>query len=294
MIFAIAVVTGLSVGKIYVDTLEPSSVVTAKEEELRDKPEVVEALVQRSKKENISNFTGLELFLIAEYNLNNANEFYKKMTGVVNAPMGIKQNMKGEKLKKNNKLVYNKLSPSTVSLSPSICSRIEYDYNTKEIRLNPKGTFASTDSENMKGLFKEEDFQTLTLEKYLENFNTQPTTILSYIVSSITCGQKQISAVTKNDDGTYSFQVSMNGDYLSLAALYYSYEIKFSSGLPKLPQWVSLDMKLTVDSSFNFKTIEYKETYKMFVSDLIGYMPVTDNFVDNFYFTDVPDFEEVL
>lgn len=294
LILSIAVFTGLSVGKIYVSTLEPSSVVTSNEEDLRDKESVVLELFERSKKEKVSNFTGLQLFQIAEYKLNHAEEFYKKMTGVVNAPMGIKQDMKGEKLKKNGKLVYNKLSPSSVSMSPSICSRVEYDYATGNIRVNPKGTFASTDAQNLKGNFKEEDFQNWSLEQYKETFNTQPTTVLSYIVSSITCGQKLITSVTDNGDGTHSFQISMSGDFLTLAALYYSYEIKFSSGLPKVPKWVSLKMNVTVDSDFNFKTIEYEETYKMFVSDVLGYWAVTDNFVDNFYFVDVPDFEEVF
>lgn len=293
LIVAVAVVTGLAVGKIYVDTIEPIAVVSAKEEDLREKDSDILTWVKRANSgASVTSFSAVELYNIAEYKLFNADKYYKFMTGTVFAPMGIKQPMIGEKLHRDGKLVYTKLSPSTSSLSPSICSRIIYDYDTQMIKLNPKGTFDKTTTE-IKGVFDENNFQDYTLEKYKETFNTIPTHVLPYVISSKTCGQNKTSAVSTNDDGTFSFRISIDGDYLALAGLYYAYEIKFSSGMQDPPKWVSLTMDVTVDSNFNFSEIKYVEVYKMNVSG-IGLMQVTDEFVDRFDFENVPAIEEVL
>lgn len=293
LIVAVAVVTGLAVGKIYVDTIEPIAVVSAKEEDLREKDADVLALVKRANSgASATSFSAVELYNIAEYKLYHADKYFKLMTGTVFAPMGIKQPMRGEKLHRDGKLVYNKLSPSSSSLSPSICSRILYDYETQITKINPKGTFDKSSSE-IKGVFDDAKFQDYTLEQYKETFNTIPTNVLPYIISSKTCAQKKTSAVTANGDGTFSFRISIDGDYLALSGLYYAYEIKFSSGMQDPPKWVSLTMDVTVDSNFNFSEIKYVEVYKMNVSG-IGLMQVTDEFVDHFEFENVPEIEEVL
>ena len=291
LIALVAVATGFSVGKIYVDNIEVPTTVSANEGDIREKDADVKKWVDRANAgASATSFTAVELYNIAEYNLYHAEKYSKVMTGVVNAPMGIKQQMRSEKFYDNGKLVYNKLSPSTSSLSPSICSQVLYDSNTQKIKINPKGDF-DKDSEIIRGVFDKNKYQNYTMEQYKTIFNSVPTKTLSYIVSSITCAQNKLSPVTKNNDGTYTFEISMDGNYLALAGLYYAYEIKFSSGMADYPKWVSLDLKITIDENFDFKTIDYTEVYKMNVSG-IGMMQVTDVFVDNFDFVNVPDLTE--
>lgn len=293
LIVLVAVATGFSVGKIYVDNIEVPTTVSANEEDVREKDTDVKKWVDRaSAGASATSFTAVELYNIAEYKLYHANKYSKIMTGVVNAPMGIKQQMRSEKFYNNGKFVYNKLSPSTSSLSPSICSQVLYDSNIQKIKINPKGDF-DKNSEIIKGIFDKNKYQNYTMEQYKTTFNSVPTKTLSYIVSSITCAQNKLSPVTKNSDGTYTFEISMDGNYLALAGLYYAYEIKFSSGMADYPKWVSLNMTVVIDENFNFKTINYNEVYKMNVSG-IGMMQVTDVFVDNFDFVNVPDLTEYL
>lgn len=292
LIVLVAVATGFSVGKIYVDNIEVPPNVSANEEDVREKDTDVKKWVDRANAgASATSFTAVELYNIAEYKLYHANKYSKIMTGVVNAPMGIKQQMRSEKFYNNGKFVYNKLSPSTSSFSPSICSQVLYDSNTQKIKINPKGDF-DKNSEIIKGIFDKNKYQNYTMEQYKTTFNSVPTKTLSYIVSSITCAQNKLSPVTKNSDGTYTFKICMDGDYLAYAGLYYAYEIKFSSGMANKPKWVSLDMEITIDENFNFRTINYTEVYKMKVLDRM--MQVTDVFVDNFDFVNVPDLTEYL
>lgn len=288
-----SVVTGLSIGKIYVDNIEAVQQVSATEAELREKESDVLAWVNEANggKKSATSFSAIQLYNIAEYKLYHADAYYKLMTGIVNAPMGIKQQMRSEKLHRDGKLVFNKLSPSTSSLSPSVCSQMIYDYSTQTAKINSKGSFDSK-SEEIKGIFKLDGYKDYTLEEYKEIFLAEPTKVLAYIISSITCGQKQTSPVTDNGDGTYSFSIAIDGDYLALAGLYYAYEIKFSSGMKDPPKWVDLKMDVTIDSSFNFVSIDYVESYKMNVEG-IGMMLVTDVFYDTFEFEDIPELSEV-
>ncbi len=299
LIFAIAAVTGLAVGKIYVDNLEAPSTVSAEESSLRDADSTIREWVDRAEGgASVDSFTVVQLYNIAEYKLTHSEDyysgkFYKLMTGVVNAPMGIKQQMRSEKFYDNGTFLYNKLSPSTSSLAPAICSRVVYDKNSGVIKINPKGTFVDG-ADVITGVFDANNYVDYTMEEYKAIFNTEPSTVMPYIISTITCGQNKVSPVTKNADGTYSFSIAIDGDYLALAALYYSYEIKFSSGMADPPKWVSLNMDITIDENFNFVGIDYTEVYKMNVSG-IGMMTVTDEFSDQFFFgTDVPNFVDEI
>lgn len=293
LVLLIAVVTGLAVGKVYVSTLPVPELVAASEDQIREDPEKVLELVNKSKTALPTAFTAVQLYEIAEYNLNNAQEFYKCMTGTVHAPMGIKQPMKGERLKKDGKFIYTKLSPSTSSLAPQICSRFIFDLDDlNKITVYPTGTIVSTSPEII-GSFDKNNAQMYSLEDYKNTFNTIPTTALPYIISSVTCGAGTTTPVTKNKDGDFTFKISLKGSALTIAALYYSYEIKYSSNFKDPPKWVSLEMEVTVDSNYNFKKIAYSEVYKMNQPG-IGLMQVRDEFVDVFEFENVPSIDEVL
>lgn len=294
VVFA-SLVTGLTVGKIYVDNLESESIVSALEKDIREENSTIEKWVQEAKKNNDpTKFTAVQLYNIAEYQLFNADQYYKLMTGTVNAPAGIKQKMRSEKLHvggEDGTLVFNKLSPSTSSLAPSICSQMIYDYSTQGIKINSNGVFDSTSTE-IKGIFDKTQFVDYTMDSYKEIFNTEPTKTMPYIISSKTCAQNKVSGIVNNGDGTYSFKIAIDGDYLALAGLNYAYEIKFSSGMKDPPKWVSLEMDIVIDQNFNFVSIDYVEQYKM-NAPVIGMATVKDEFFEIFKFKDIPTLEEV-
>lgn len=298
LVLVVAVVTGLSVGKIYVDTIEPDVIVNGTEADYRESEEDILKWVNRAKSGSaVTSFNQMQLYNIAEYNLYHADGYYKLMTGNVLANAGIvkvNQNMKSEKLFRDGTLVFNKYSPSSGSLAPEICSRMIYNSNTNEIKINKNGTFTNTSGslESITAHFDENDGEVWTMDKYKEIFFTTPDNVMPYIISEKTCAQHKYSPITNNGDGTYTFKILIDGKYLSAAALCYSYEIGFSSGRGN-PTWVSLSMEVTIDSSFNFVTIEYVEQYKV-KQQGIGNIPITDTFTDTYRFVDLPELDEVL
>ena len=300
LIVAIALVTGFLVGKIYVDNLEAPTQVSAEESSLRENEDTVKGWVEQAESgKSATSFSAVELYNIAEYKLYHADKYYKLMTGKVSNTFSAPQDMRGIKIFNDGILAYDKLSPSGMSVA-NICSRVVYDTNSGKIKINPKGSWASGTAE-ITGVFDKNKFDDYTLEEYKEKYNTVPTNVMPYIISDITCSQKDSTTpVVANDDGTYSFSIELSGDNLTLAALYYSYEIQVSSGAMNLPTWKSLKMNITVDKDFNFKTISYIEVYDVKMNILGGITAtVTDNFVDNFYFGDaVPeipaDVKEIL
>lgn len=300
LIVAIALVTGFLVGKIYVDNLEPPTQVSAEESSLRESEETIKDWVEQAESgKSATSFSAVELYNIAEYKLYNADKYYKVMTGKVSNTFSSPQEMRGIKIFNDGILAYDKLSPSSIPIA-NICSRIVYDTNTGKIKINSNGSWAGGTAD-ITGVFDKNKFDDYTLEEYKEKYNTIPTNVMPYIISSITCSQEgSTTPVVSNGDGTYSFSIKLSGDNLTLAALYYSYEIQISSGAMNLPTWKSLQMNVTIDEDFNFKTISYVEIYGVKMNILGGISAtVTDNFVDNFYFGDaVPeipaDVKEIL
>lgn len=298
LIVAVALVTGLSVGKIYVSTIEPEEKIIGAEADFRQSEEDILSWVADAKNgKSVQSFSPVQLYNIAEYNLYHADGFYKLMTGNVLANAGIvkvNQQMKSEKLVRDGKLIFNKYSPSTSSMAPAICTRMVYDYNSGEININKNGTFndnSSGETKEITATFNDDDFELWSLEKYQDTFFTTPENVMPYIISDQTCAQKKYSPVTDNGDGTYTFTILIDGSYLTAAALCYSYEIAFSSGRGT-PKWVSLSMEVTIDQNFNFVKIEYVENYKV-KQEGIGSIPITDTFTDTYRFVDLPTIEEV-
>lgn len=292
VVLVLALTTGYCVGRIYVAGLEPVLKINASEEELRQSEEEVENLVQKSKTSKPTNFTALEAYLVAEYNLNHAESFYKIMTGTVVAMGIVNQNMKCEKIKLGDYYIYSKMSPSSLSVS-NICSQVVFNQKTGDIKINNNGSFTSANGFDISADFKEENFKHYTREEYKQIYNTNPENVMPYIISSATCSQNKFSPVVENNNGTFSFSIAIDGAQLALAALCYSYDIKFSSNLTNPPDWISLNMDVTVDENFNFVSVGYKEVYKMSYQFLNP--TVTDTFLDVFHFEqeNIPTLQQV-
>ncbi len=288
MIFLVALVTGVSVGKIYVDHIEAIMISDKTVEDVKASEEDVLKLVNSAKGKTVKNcgLKPVEIYLVAEYNLYNAPEFYKIMTGIVENSAVKPQNMKGEKLKKDGKFYYNKLSPSSGFPAPTLCSRVEYEIGAATVDVYATGSISgSSPAKDIKGTFNANAKKTYTLDEYKQMFNTEPTTALSYIISSVSCPDENCSTIKDNGNDTFTFTMKFDATHTMYAGLIYSYEIAFSSGMGQ-PKWVSLEMEVTIDKDFNFVSINYDEVYKM--SSVIGDVTVHDDFTEFMYFTNVP------
>ena len=236
LICSIAVLTGLSVGKIYLDMTTAPTGLDAMDTDFQATQGEIVSLFDRSKGASVSDFNGMELWQIAEYKLSLQDKFVREMTGEV-VSAGVPVEMRSLKIKNGDVLTYEKLSPSknVVGIStPNICSLITYNYKTpNKIYINANGTFLSG---KLDGEFDGLG-EVYTQAEYAEIFHTAPNrSIMPYIISNKTCDDTCFSAVTENGDGTYSFEINLSGENLEKAALYYSYEILFSSGY-SLPEW---------------------------------------------------------
>lgn len=289
LVLVLAVATGFSVGKIYVDSTKFEAQTSTKTEaELREDENVVNRLYARATAgESVSNFSGVELFLIAERKLSLQDYYLKEMTGSVNSS-GTTCYMRSQKIKNDNDLVYYKFSPSKNIMgiaTPNICSKISYTEGAKNVKIvkENQDTFINKSSSETLDARFQSPVENYTMDKYNEVFGTTPNSVLNYIVSSKTC-KNNVSAVTKNDDETYTFTIEFSGESLVDAVLFYSKEIMFSSGYES-PSWTAAKLTVTIDSNFNFRQIKYFEHYV--VKTGLSIMPkatVKDDFVDIFYY----------
>ncbi len=282
LICAVAVLTGLSVGKIYLDMTTAPTGLDAMDTDFQASEADVLSLYSRSEDASVTEFTGMELWQIAEYKLSLQDKFIREMTGKV-VSAGVPVEMRSLKVKNGDVLTYEKLSPSknVVGIStPNICSLITYNYKTpNKIYINANGTFKS--GEKLDGEFSGLG-EVYTQAEYASIFHTAPNrSIMPFIISNKTCDDTCFSSVNDNGDGTYNFEINLSGDSLEKAALYYSYEILFSSGY-SLPEWQSVKMVVTIDSNFLFQKVTYEESYTVYNAPVIGKAGVSDKFVDDF------------
>ena len=302
LVVCVAVVTGFSIGKIFLDSTTLSTqAVTETEEELRESDSVIAALVEASKNGK-TDFSGVELYQIAEYNLNNSSMFLREMLGNVNAS-GEDVPLKSQKFKEEGNLTFYKFSPTKkvaggLVSTPNICIRVVSDLTKKDqikIAFGQPSNFVDTSSSvaldaDLSGVAD----KNYTAQSYKTDFNTTPkTSVLPYIISSKTCDAQSASAVTRGEDGSYSFTITLSGDNLNKAALYYTYEILQTCGYgnPSL-SWSDVTMNVTVDKDFRFTKIHYVENYTIASPDIpvLKKSPVTDTFDDSYYY----ELEDIL
>lgn len=295
-VLLVALVTGVAVGKIYVDSIPVNIILNATEAELRDSDEIIEELVERSKKENPTAFTAVELYEIAEYNFNQKDAYYKTSNGRAINLVGA-QTLRSYRLLRDGEFVFDNLSPGMID----VCTRVRYTVGEETATRNTEGKY--TDSSKTKGSFDSAYDEEYTLEEYYEKFNCYPTSGVTYLISTKTCPEDACSKVTKTSDGNYTFTISLSGTYLTAAAYRYSYEIFYTSyGVLTseakeniiLPAWEDMKMTVVIDENFDFVEISYDENYK--VNTKFGYQSVNDVFTEKFVFDveQMPLLEEVL
>ena len=306
----VAVISGLYVGKLFVDMSSVAPVASGMASDYHDSDDTVVALYERSKNgAAVSSFTNVELYEIAEYRLKTSAGFYREMHGNVVAKaagINVNQVQSTYRLLKNGVFVVKKVSPSTSSMAPSVAFRLQYDTNTKQTVVNQTAEFTKK-SLPIQAAFDESKNVSYAEEAFIKEcyskadgspvISSLSETLMPYVISSLTCGgnaENFKKSAKANGDGTYSFTLKLDGEYLSFAGMVYDREINYCASVATFAGWKELEMKVTIDSSFNFKEVSYVETYRMKHNSTQVVSVVTNSFVDTFRYDNLPNVEEVL
>lgn len=291
LVLLVAVATGFSVGKIYLNQNVAPAGSTGSYADFAPTQSEFESLYQQSLNGEVEDFDAMQLFQIAQYKLSMVDKFKCVTLGEVNSTGQI-VNMKSIKTKDVNSIAYYKMSPSKSVLgiaTPEICAK--FDFNTKTQNTNiTYGSFVTNgpNSADLAAKFNGAG-ETWTKDKYVAQFKgTADQTLLPYIISSKTCTADNLSTITDNGDGTYSFKITFSGhSVLRDVALCYTEEIKFSCGYqtPSL-QWDNVEIDVVIDSNFMFKTIDYYESYTLYSPSIpiLKKAGVVDDFSSVYYY----------
>lgn len=292
----VALVTGVAVGKIYVDSIPANVVVNMTEAELRDSDADVEKLVKKSKSSRPDSFSAVELYQIAEYNFNQKEAFYKTSNGFAKNMVGA-QTLRSYRIFRNGDFLFDNLSPGQID----VITRIRHTKGTDLVTRNTNGVWEN--GSKQRGIFDTNKDEKYTVEEYTKKFNAHPLSNITYVISSKTCPKDSATRVSKTADENYTFKITLSGSYLTAAAVHYSYEIFYTSYAILtaeakrdiiLPAWKDMTMTVVVDSNFDFVSIDYDERYS--VNTKFGYQAVNDIFREEFFFDldKIPSIEEVL
>lgn len=286
LVLVLSVLTGYTVGSIYISTIPPETIINGSEEKLRDDTtELIEKY--KSGQYSVTDFTAVENYQIAEYVYKNQENYYKLQTGTVKVKAaGINQiqNMQAQKFKNGNKFMVEKICKGLVS----IAKRFYYDKDKQLVTIYDGDTGAIKASNGFYATKYSPKSRSMSHEEYKNDFSTDFENTLPYLVSSKTCeSDYKITNSHKNSNGTYTFTLEFEDDYAQLAGFYYAYEVKNSSELEKVPTFKYLAMDITINSDWEFVHIDYKEEYSMLYTGLVA--NVTDLFYEDFYY----DYREI-
>lgn len=294
VIILVAVITGVAIGSIYIDGIVPSvDTSSLTETTLRDDEETIKKLYEDAVSGKKTTFSAVELYQIGEYKLKNTERYVKILSGKVTNKF-TPQYMKAIKTSTEDGIYYLKMSPGTAPMA--VKQRYEYA-KPNEVYLNETRSNNNITGDSIETYMvniPESNAKTISLDEYKSIFNTEPTTPLTYIVSSYTTQEGTYDKdVTLNSDNQYVFNIKMTGEYATYAAFYYSYEIAHFAGFSvptapptqdDLPRWESVEITVTMNSDFTIQSIKYLEKYR--VDLILNNVAVSDDFTDVFYYDD--------
>lgn len=294
VIILVAVITGVAIGSIYVSGIVPSvDTSSLTEATLRDDEETIKKLYEDAVSGKKTTFSAVELYQIGEYKLKNTERYVKILSGKVTNKF-TPQYMKAIKTSTEDGIYYLKMSPGTAPMA--VKQRYEYA-KPNEVYLNETRSNNNITGDSIETYMvniPESNAKTISLDEYKSIFNTEPTTPLTYIVSSYTTQEGTYDKdVTLNSDNQYVFNIKMTGEYATYAAFYYSYEIAHFAGFSvptapptqdDLPRWESVEITVTMNSDFTIQSIKYLEKYR--VDLILNNVAVSDDFTDVFYYDD--------
>lgn len=294
VIILVAVITGVAIGSIYIDGIVPSvDTSSLTEATIRDDEETIKKLYEDAVSGKKTTFSAVELYQIGEYKLKNTERYVKILSGKVTNKF-TPQYMKAIKTSTEDGIYYLKMSPGTAPMA--VKQRYEYA-KPNEVYLNETRSNNNITGDSIETYMvniPESNAKTISLDEYKSIFNTEPTTPLTYIVSSYTTQEGTYDKdVTLNSNNQYVFNIKMTCEYATYAAFYYSYEIAHFAGFSvptapptqdDLPRWESVEITVTMNSDFTIQSIKYLEKYR--VDLILNNVAVSDDFTDVFYYDD--------
>lgn len=297
LIVILAVTSGLVIGDLYIDTLIPLvDTFATQESEIRDDEREIAELYSDAISGKKTSFSAVELYQIAEYKLKQRDSYMKVLSGDV-VSTGFGQSLRSNKVLYNDQFYFLKMSPSSISLAPSMAVWINYEVGSDTVLINEsrnRSDIIGSSPEDFDILLGRDGATEWSLEKYKTFFKTDVNTPLTYIISDYTTSEDNYSKnVTLDENGQYCFEINMTYRYAAFAALYYSFEITHfleANNVPtvppqsssELPQWESVSIKGVVDKDFNLLTLSYEEKYSVNVP--INGAKVTNTLTDTFYY----------
>lgn len=198
-----------------------------------------------------SDLTLSENYQLALYNFANSGKYTVTSTGKI-ATIAT-QTIFAEKKFDGN--IYQSITISTGFMN--IAERAQMAYNSNSVT-TVAGTNITQDSATWNG-----QSNTYTAEQYKALSGGLPNGCQNYIISSRTVlnDSNEVTVIEAEDGQTlYQFTIELDPIY---SALNYIEQIKYTSNLSSYPEFTSIQQTITIDSNWNFVSIEVLENYSI-------------------------------
>lgn len=203
--------------------------------------------VQLAKSQNKTpaSLSAVDNFILAEWNAIHSSSYSAVSTGKV-LTLGINQMVSSTKKYDGNAYTFEALSNGVVSVA-------SLDYYQK----NSMTAKIYTGSTNKNGETKWNLDREIPYNEYCDLIGTSITNVHPYIISSKTV--KNASEVKQDETtGNYNFSLILDE---TLGALKYTKQVKKTGGLSSYPEFVYINLNITIDKDWNLVAIEAKEYY---------------------------------
>lgn len=248
-IVVVAIISGFYVGNYYLGTKQ-KQVDWTKFDEKDYLPNIAE-VTNRNLGKTIDQMTPIDVFMLAENNLNNSENFVAQSLSSLSHNYG-KQSVYTYKQRSSGITITEEISSSSMK-SVAKKTKVESD---KVLIYN--GDPISQTEANWSTNYTE-----LSYDEYKNIVGISPTQIIPYIVSDKTIDPNDKNAITagtgtKLANGNYFFTIKLTTDS---AVMNYVKKIKYMSDLSNLPTFSTLEISFEVDKNLNFVSINSFEVY---------------------------------
>ena len=207
-----------------------------------------ETTIKQWKKKSIDDMTPVQAFVVAQYNLENSENYTMIIDGEILATLGVSVS---QSVYSYNYRIGNDYYNEYISKSNMVEVATGYRYNKEE---NIVHTFSGGAEDKTTAVWKE--YNDLTYDEYKEKCGIYVGQTIDYIVSRQTVNQDKCVSLQKQSNGNYKFSLSLN----SYATVNYTKKMDFVAGT-KAGQFFDIVLNVEVDSNLNFVTINIVEEY---------------------------------
>jgi len=206
-----------------------------------------------------------ELFVAAEYVLNNQENYYATTEGKIQPSIGKTQDIWGYKNKTGNIFECENVSKGMLSLA----EYYTYDIDAKTANIFKASKVGET------ATYPDNPTWVMNYEEYKEEYGTDPyAPCVPYIVSSQTIieGTEQVVSL---GSGRYQISFSLTTDS---SVINYVKQVKHMSGLEGYPTFKTINVTAIIDSELRFTLLRYDESYSVMY---FGVMATCTGYVEN-------------